>query len=64
MQAKSIKATTAEELKNNLHPSMADGFQPTLAIVFLSIKQDRDVLCKLLDDAGIAVFGATSNGDR
>lgn len=42
---------------------MADGFQPTLAIVFLSVKHDRDLLCKLLDDAGISVFGATSNGD-
>jgi len=63
MKAKSIKGKTTEEIEVALEESMADGFQPTLAIVFLSIKHDRTELCKLLDDASIAVFGATSNGD-
>ncbi len=63
MKAKSIKGKSTDEIQSALQQSMADGFQPTLAIVFLSIKHDRDVLCKQLDDAGVAVFGATSNGD-
>lgn len=42
---------------------MADGYKPTLAIVFISVKQDRDAVCKVLDDAGIAIFGATTNGE-
>ena len=63
MNAKSIKGTSMEEIQQALQQSIADGFQPTLAIAFLSIKHDRDVLCKLFDDAGITVFGATSNGD-
>ena len=63
MKAKSIKGTSTSEIKIALEESMADGFKPTLAIVFLSIKQDRDGICELLDKQGIEVFGATSNGE-
>ncbi len=27
---------------------MADGFKPTLAIVFISIKQDRKAVCEII----------------
>lgn len=63
MQAKSIKGKSPEEIQSALHQSLAEGFKPTLAIVFLSIKQDRDAVCKLLSDAAIAIFGATTNGE-
>lgn len=63
MQAKSIKGNSTEEIKAALEQSMADGFKPTLAIVFISIKQDRNTICKILDDAGIAIYGATTNGE-
>ena len=63
MKAKSIKGTSSEEIKLALSQSMADGFKPTLAIVFLSIKQDRDAITAVLDKEGIAVFGATTNGE-
>jgi len=63
MKAKSIKGKSAEEIKTSLQESMADGYQPTLAIVFLSVKQDHKAICKLMDDAGIAVFGCTTNGE-
>ncbi|MCB9249345.1 MAG: hypothetical protein H6613_12770 [Ignavibacteriales bacterium] len=39
------------------------GFQPTLAIVFLSVSQDRDGICSLLDENGISIFGASTNGE-
>lgn len=42
---------------------MADGFNPTLAIVFLSVIQDRKAIVKLLDQKGIAIFGATTSGE-
>jgi hypothetical protein len=42
---------------------MADGFVPTLAIVFLSIKQDRQLVSAILDKAGIRIFGATTAGE-
>lgn len=63
MKAKSIKGNSIDEIKNALQQSMADGYQPTLAIVFISVKQDRKAICKLLDEAGIAVFGCTTNGE-
>ena len=63
MKAKSIKGKTAEEIKSALQQSMADGFKPTLAIVFMSIKQDRKEVCEILDHEGIDILGATSSGE-
>ena len=63
MQAKSIKGKSAEEISSALTESLADGYQPTLAIVFLSVKQDREAISKLLHEKGIQVFGATTAGE-
>jgi len=63
MKAKSIKGTSADEIQLALEQSLADGFKPTLAIVFLSIKQDRKAISAILDNAGIVVFGVTSAGE-
>jgi hypothetical protein len=63
MKAKSIKGASSEEIQVALAQSMTDGFKPTLAIVFLSMKQDRDAITAMLDKEGIAVFGATTNGE-
>ena len=63
MKAKSIQGNSPKEIEKALKQCMTDGFKPTLAIVFLSVKQDRKALCRVLDDAGIAIYGATSNGE-
>jgi hypothetical protein len=63
MKAKSIKGKSPEEIQVALHQSMSDDFKPTLAIVFVSVKQDRGAIQKIFNDADIAVFGATSNGE-
>jgi len=63
MKAKSIKGNSPEELKKELVKSMADGFKPTLAIVFISIKQDRKAICEILHKEGIDILGATSCGE-
>lgn len=63
MKAKSIKGKTPEEIKSALAESMTDGFEPTLAIVFLSVNQDRKAVGKLLDEFDIAIFGATATGE-
>ena len=63
MKARTIKGNSAEEIQSALAQSMIDGFSPTLAMVFLSLKQDRVAVCKILDDAGIAIYGATTNGE-
>lgn len=46
MKARSIKGNSTEEIKNALQQSMADGYQPTLAIVFMSVKQDTEAVSK------------------
>jgi hypothetical protein len=63
MKAKSIKGKSPEEIQEALQNSMAESFKPTLAVVFLSISQDRNAVVKILDEAGIKVFGATTNGE-
>jgi hypothetical protein len=63
MKAKSIKGNSTEEIQSALEQSMADGFKPTLAVAFISIKQDRKAICKLLGEKGIVIFGATTHGE-
>jgi hypothetical protein len=63
MNAKTIRGSSPEEIKRALQKCMTDDFKPTLALIFLSIKQDRDSLSKIMDDAGIDIYGATSNGE-
>jgi len=63
MKAKSIKGKSPEEIQSALQESMADGFKPTLAIVFLSVSQDRKAIGKVLDEYGIAIYGVTTHGE-
>lgn len=63
MKAKSIFGTSPEEIKNALDNAMADHFNPTLAVVFISVKQDRNAICDLLKSKDIEIFGATSCGE-
>jgi hypothetical protein len=63
MKAKSIKGKTTEEIKETLEKNMADGFQPTLAIVFMANDNERTGVAELLSKKGIQIFGA-STGDN
>jgi len=63
MRAKSIKGKSPEEIKSALAESMKDGYKPTLAIAFISIKQDRKAICEILSKEGVDIFGATSCGE-
>ncbi|WP_417858402.1 FIST signal transduction protein [Xanthomarina gelatinilytica] len=63
MKSKSIKGKSTEEIKQALENSLADGFAPTIAIVFISVKQNRKAICELMDSKNIEVFGATSCGE-
>ena len=63
MNAKSIKGASPEEIKSALNECMSDGFNPTLAVVFISIKQERKSVIDLLAKNNIDVIGATSSGE-
>jgi hypothetical protein len=63
MKTKSIEGKSTEEIQSALAESTNDGFKPTLAIVFLSIKQDREAVCEILNKQGVTIFGATTSGE-
>ena len=63
MKAKSIKGRSPEEIQAALQQSRSDGFRPTLAFVFISIKLDREAVCEMLHGEGIDIVGATSSGE-
>jgi hypothetical protein len=63
MKARSIYGKSPAEIQIALNAAIGDGFIPTLAIVFISIKQDRKAVCEILAAQGIDVFGATSCGE-
>lgn len=60
MIAKSITGKSTEEIKDGLQQAISNGFQPTLAVVFLTRVADIDNITSLLDTKGIAIFGAST----
>ena len=63
MKAKTIKGTSVDDIQLALSASLAEGYKPTLAIVFISVKQDSEAVCRLLNDEGIQIFGSTTSGE-
>jgi hypothetical protein len=63
MKAKSIKGKSPEEVGTALAEAKADGFKPTLAIVFLSLKLNHNEVSEILDKEGIKIFGSTAAGE-
>ena len=63
MISKTLKGNSTEAITKEIDNATCDGFKPTLAIAFISIKQDRVAISKLLDDKGIQIFGATTAGE-
>lgn len=63
MKAKSISGNSVSNIKSALDTFIAEGFKPTIAVVFISVKQDRKSIISLLNAEGIDVFGATSCGE-
>jgi hypothetical protein len=63
MTARNIYGETLGELKSKFSKAIADGFSPTLAIVFSSIAQNRIGLIDFLNEQKVDVFGATTAGE-
>jgi hypothetical protein len=63
MNAKTIQGKSTVEIETALLQAIDDSFKPTLAIVFTSVKQDRDAICAILHEKGIQVFGSTTSGE-
>lgn len=63
MIAKTFKGKTTEEIQTAFQESLKNDFKPTLAIVFLSIKQDIEAICEIFNKEGIVILGATTSGE-
>lgn len=63
MQAKTISGKSTAEIQSALAQCLSKGYDPTLAIVFMSYTQDVAGISALLHGHGIQVFGATSSGE-
>jgi hypothetical protein len=60
MKAKSIQGKTTEEINKELKASLADGFKPTLAFVFMTSVDEIDSIVSVLNDKQIEIFGTTT----
>lgn len=63
MKAKAIKGNSTAAVAESLEAILAEGFRPTLALVFMSVKHNRQELMQLLHQNRILLFGATSSGE-
>lgn len=63
MIAKTIKGSSVSDIQIALTKNLTDGYIPTLAIVFISVKQDSEAVCTLLNNEGIQIFGSTTSGE-
>lgn len=63
MIAKTFKGNSTTEIAKALENCLSNEFKPTLAIIFLSIKQDREAICELFNKKVIPIFGATTAGE-
>lgn len=62
MQSKTIKGRTSEVIAILLEESLADGFMPTLAIIFIHQQNEVKAINELFKKRNISVFGASSFG--
>ncbi|NMH26586.1 FIST signal transduction protein [Flavobacterium silvaticum] len=63
MKAKSLHGNSAQEIQDGIQNATSDGFKPSLAIVFIAKTQDHGAHLKIFNDAGIPVFGVSTNGE-
>ncbi len=61
MNARSIKGDSPEAINTALQQTMADGFRPALAIVFLTNVAEIDAITDILAKLRINVFGASTS---
>ncbi|MDQ6764103.1 MAG: hypothetical protein M3015_15955, partial [Bacteroidota bacterium] len=63
MKAKNLYGKNIDEVKSKFSKAVADGFSPTLTIVFCSAMQDRKALIDFFNEKKVDVFGSTTAGE-
>jgi hypothetical protein len=63
MKSRSIHGKSPEAIQMAIQAAIADDFTPSLAVVFISVHQDRKAIVEILAQYSVDVFGATSCGE-
>ncbi|RMG88202.1 MAG: hypothetical protein D6714_01080 [Bacteroidetes bacterium] len=63
MQVRTLSATSVETLEAQINHHLAEGFRPTLGIVFSSVQLDLSAICDLFDQKNIDLFGCSTAGE-
>ena len=63
MQAKNIHGENIDEIKSAFSKATAEGYAPTIAILFCSIMQDRQALTNFFNEKNVDLFGSTTAGE-
>lgn len=63
MQARTISGNSVADINAALQTTYSVGFNPTLALVFISVKQDITAIVSLFSEKNIQIFGATTGGE-
>ncbi|MBS1621641.1 MAG: FIST C-terminal domain-containing protein [Bacteroidetes bacterium] len=61
MTAKSIKGNSPDEIQSALNQALAEGYKPTLAVVYLTQVEYIDKITRILDAESITIFGASTS---
>jgi hypothetical protein len=61
MKAKSITGHSASAIQQALAESKKEGYQPTLALVFLSSTENAEAIRAILNEESIAIFGVSTS---
>ncbi len=63
MQVKTLKANSAGGIEAQIDNYLAEGFRPTLGILFSSLTVDIDTLSNIFDQKDIDLFGCSTAGE-
>lgn len=63
MKALTFQSKSSHTIINEIEQSISVDFQPSLAIIFISIEQDRKPLLNFLNSKDIQIFGCTTSGE-
>jgi hypothetical protein len=63
MKSKTITIASNDELRSKVNEAITENFQPTLAIVFNSLKNNIEEIQALFNDKGIDLIGCTTAGE-